>query len=288
MKTGWLWDLGKPRKPESPEVPEIREIPVDRIRPNPAQPRLHYEPQALEELAESIRENGLIQPILVQSPDEEGWYELIAGHRRWLAVQKLGLPVIRAIVESRDSGDSAVLALVENIQRRDLSCMEEARAIAALLEATGMTQQEAARRLGKSQPAVANKLRLLRLPGWVQEIVEEGQLSERHARALLRLEKEEDYRRVLAAVRERHLTVEQTEALVDACLEPPHDSGTKIVLLRDYRLFVNTLNRAVDTMAQAGIQVESQSYEEGEYLEYRIRIPKVQAYRQKNPAPAGR
>ena len=186
MKTGWLWDLGKPRTPETPAVPEIREIPVDRIRPNPAQPRLHYEPRALEELAESIRENGLIQPILVQSPDEEGWYELIAGHRRWLAVQKLGLPVIRAIVEDRDSGDSAVLALV------------------------------------------------------------------------------------------------------DACLEPPHDSGTRIVLLRDYRLFVNTLNRAVDTMAQAGIRVESESHEEGEYLEYRIRIPKVQAYRQKNPAPAGR
>lgn len=162
-------------------------------------------------------------------------------------------PTIRAIVENRTDTESAVLALVENIQRRDLDCMEEARAIAGLIESTGMTQQEAARRLGKSQPAVANKLRLLRLPGWVQEIVEEGQLSERHARALLRLEREEDLRRVLDQVRRRNLTVEQTEALVDDCLSAPKEPATRIVLLRDYRLFVNTLNRAVQTMAQAGI-----------------------------------
>ena len=162
--------------------------------------------------------------------------------------------------------------------------MEEARAIAGLIESTGMTQQGAARRLGKSQPAVANKLRLLRLPGWVQEIVEEGQLSERHARALLRLEREEDLRRVLDQVRRRNLTVEQTEALVDDCLSAPKEPATRIVLFRDYRLFVNTLNRAVQTMAQAGIRVEQESREEGEYVEYRIRVPKVQAYRQPVPA----
>lgn len=259
------------------------EVPVESIRPNPAQPRLSYESGALEELAESIRENGLIQPILVRQL-LDGDYELIAGHRRWMAVRKLGQPTIRAIVENRTDTESAVLALVENIQRRDLDCMEEARAIAGLIESTGMTQQEAARRLGKSQPAVANKLRLLRLPGWVQEIVEEGQLSERHARALLRLEREEDLRRVLDQVRRRNLTVEQTEALVDDCLSAPKEPATRIVLLRDYRLFVNTLNRAVQTMAQAGIRVEQESREEGEYVEYRIRVPKVQAYRQPVPA----
>ena len=186
MRTSWLerggfWDKGK-KQAEKPELPVIREIPVESIRPNPAQPRLSYESGALEELAESIRENGLIQPILVRQL-LDGDYELIAGHRRWMAVRKLGQPTIRAIVENRTDTESAVLALVENIQRRDLDCMEEARAIAGLIESTGMTQQEAARRLGKSQPAVANKLRLLRLPGWVQEIVEEGQLSERHARS---------------------------------------------------------------------------------------------------------
>lgn len=287
MRTSWLerggfWDKGKKQADER-KLPEIREIPVESIRPNPAQPRLTYEPRALDELAESIRENGLIQPVLVRQL-LDGDYELIAGHRRWLAVKQLGLPTVRAIVESRTDAESAVLALVENIQRRDLGCMEEARAIAGLLESTGMTQQEAARRLGKSQPAVANKLRLLRLPGWVQEIVEEGQLSERHARALLRLEREEDLRRVLDQVRRRNLTVEQTEALIDDCLADPKEPTTRIVLLRDYRLFVNTLNRAVDTMAQAGIRVEQESREEGEYLEYRIRIPKVQAYRQSAPS----
>ena len=264
MRTSWLerggfWDKGK-KQAEKPELPVIREIPV-----------------------ESIRENGLIQPILVRQL-LDGDYELIAGHRRWMAVRKLGQPTIRAIVENRTDTESAVLALVENIQRRDLDCMEEARAIAGLIESTGMTQQEAARRLGKSQPAVANKLRLLRLPGWVQEIVEEGQLSERHARALLRLEREEDLRRVLDQVRRRNLTVEQTEALVDDCLSAPKEPATRIVLLRDYRLFVNTLNRAVQTMAQAGIRVEQESREEGEYVEYRIRVPKVQAYRQPGPA----
>lgn len=286
MRTSWLerggfWDKGKKQADER-RLPEIREIPVESIRPNPAQPRLTYEPRALDELAESIRENGLIQPVLVRQL-LDGDYELIAGHRRWLAVKQLGLPAVRAIVESRTDAESAVLALVENIQRRDLGCMEEARAIAGLMESTGMTQQEAARRLGKSQPAVANKLRLLRLPGWVQEIVEEGQLSERHARALLRLEQEEDLRRVLEQVRRRNLTVEQTEALIDDCLADPKEPTTRIVLLRDYRLFVNTLKRAVDTMAQAGINVEQESREEGEFLEYRIRIPKVQAYRQSAP-----
>lgn len=287
MRTSWLerggfWDKGK-KQAEKAELPVIREIPVESIRPNPTQPRLSYESGALEELAESIRENGLIQPILVRQL-LDGDYELIAGHRRWMAVRKLGQPTIRAIVENRTDTESAVLALVENIQRRDLDCMEEARAIAGLIESTGMTQQGAARRLGKSQPAVANKLRLLRLPGWVQEIVEEGQLSERHARALLRLEREEDLRRVLDQVRRRNLTVEQTEALVDDCLSAPKEPATRIVLFRDYRLFVNTLNRAVQTMAQAGIRVEQESREEGEYVEYRIRVPKVQAYRQSVPA----
>ena len=212
----------------------------------------------MAELAESIRENGLIQPVLVRQL-LTGEYELIAGHRRWKAVQRLEWPTIRAIVENRTDTESAVMALVENIQRRDLSCMEEARAIAGLIESTGITQQEAAQRLGKSQPAVANKLRLLRLPGWVQEIVEQGQLSERHARALLRLEREEDLRQVLEQVRRRNLTVEQTEALIEDCLAGPKEPVTRIVLLRDYRLFMNTLNRAVQTMAQAGIQVEQQS-----------------------------
>ena len=149
MRTSWLerggfWDKGK-KQAEKPELPVIREIPVESIRPNPAQPRLSYESGALEELAESIRENGLIQPILVRQL-LDGDYELIAGHRRWMAVRKLGQPTIRAIVENRTDTESAVLALVENIQRRDLDCMEEARAIAGLIESTGMTQQEAARR----------------------------------------------------------------------------------------------------------------------------------------------
>ena len=254
-------------------------LPTGDIVPNPGQPRARFSRESLEELADSIREHGILQPLSVRRLPG-GQYELISGERRLRAAGIAGLTHVPCILVKAGDLESSLLALVENLQRRDLDCMEEARAIAGLIESTGMTQQEAARRLGKSQPAVANKLRLLRLPGWVQEIVEEGQLSERHARALLRLEREEDLRRVLDQVRRRNLTVEQTEALVDDCLSAPKEPATRIVLLRDYRLFVNTLNRAVQTMAQAGIRVEQESREEGEYVEYRIRVPKVQAYRQ--------
>ena len=257
----------------------LRRIRVSEIARNPNQPRKYFDPEAIAQLAESIRQYGVLNPLTVRRAPGGG-YELVAGERRLRAARVAGLNDVPCLLIAADNEDSSAIALVENLQRRDLDFFEEAYGFKRLIDQYGLTQEEAARKVGKTQSAVANKLRLLRLPGWVQEIVEEGQLSERHARALLRLEREEDLRRVLDQVRRRNLTVEQTEALVDDCLSAPKEPATRIVLLRDYRLFVNTLNRAVQTMAQAGIRVEQESREEGEYVEYRIRVPKVQAYRQ--------
>ena len=261
----------------------LRRIRVSEIARNPNQPRKYFDPEAIAQLAESIRQYGVLNPLTVRRAPGGG-YELVAGERRLRAARVAGLNDVPCLLIAADNEDSSAIALVENLQRRDLYFFEEAYGFKRLIDQYGLTQEEAARKVGKTQSAVANKLRLLRLPGWVQEIVEEGQLSERHARALLRLEREEDLRRVLDQVRRRNLTVEQTEALVDDCLSAPKEPATRIVLLRDYRLFVNTLNRAVQTMAQAGIRVEQESREEGEYVEYRIRVPKVQAYRQSVPA----
>ena len=262
---------------------KIFQIPVESIAPNPAQPRKTYGRKELTELAHSIEENGLLQPITVRRiRGGEKDFELIAGHRRLMATMALGQTHIKAIIEEITDEESAVLALVENMQRKDLSCFEEARAIAGLMQQLGLSQQETARRLGKSQPAVANKLRLLRLPDWVQQAVEEQGLSERHARALLRLEKEEDLKKTLAAISEKQLTVEETEKYIESLLTEKKEGGLRIVLLRDYRLFVNTITKAIDTMSLAGIQVASEKEEDEGYIQYHIRIPKVQAYRRRN------
>lgn len=266
---------------------KIVEIPVESIAPNPAQPRKTYGREELTELARSIEENGLLQPITVRrTRGADRDFELVAGHRRLMATMALGQTHIRAIVEEMTDEESAVLALVENMQRKDLSCFEEARAIAGLMQQLGLSQQETARRLGKSQPAVANKLRLLRLPDWVQRAVEERGLSERHARALLRLDREEDLKKALDTIAAKQLTVEETEKLVEGLLAEKKPGGVRIVLLRDYRLFVNTLAKAIDTMGLAGIRVDSQKEEDDEYIRYHISIPKAQACRRRGSGQA--
>ena len=274
MMTGFLTSTKERRQ---------RPILAVRISDILCQPDNQQDPKTLQALANRITQTGILQPFPVRKNADQR-YELVSGSEQFQAAKLAGLQIVPCILSDNHSRNAEILALVEQIQQQNLSFFEEASAIERLISHYGMTQEDAAAKLGKAQSTIANKLRLLRLPGWVQEIVEEGQLSERHARALLRLEREEDLRRVLDQVRRRNLTVEQTEALVDDCLSAPKEPATRIVLLRDYRLFVNTLNRAVQIMAQAGIRVEQESREEGEYVEYRIRVPKVQAYRQPVPA----
>ena len=236
--------------------------------------------EELEALAASIRENGLLQPITVRESDPGAGrpYTLIAGHRRWLAVRLLGEAEVPALVCSRTQTEAAVLALVENLQRADLGPMEEAEAIDALIRSTGLSQQETARRLGKSQSAIANKLRLLKLPGWVREEVEVLGLTERHARALLPLSEDEQFRRVLGILREKKCTVSETEALVARLLAPKKCRPKRKLLLRDYRILRNTIEKAVSAMASAGIPVETKEEEDGDSIVYTIRVPCARPY----------
>lgn len=178
-----------PTEPEGAEHPTYLEVPVDGIKPNPDQPRSRFDDEALDELAASITEVGVLQPVVV-SRDDDGTLYLIAGERRWRAARKAGLTTIPAVIRGATGETTLVEALVENVQRQDLTPLEEAHAYKQLLENTGMSQEDVATRVGKSRPAVSNTLRLLQLPGAVQRMIDNGALSAGHARALLGLDDE--------------------------------------------------------------------------------------------------
>ena len=200
----------------------VLEVPVADILPNPRQPRTTMEPASLAELAASIREHGLIQPLIVtrSRPTDRAPYQLIAGERRWRAAQMAGLSTVPVLLKEATPQQSLELALVENIQRADLNPLEEAEAFQALMADFGLSQQEVADQVGKSRVAVANTVRLLRLPHQVKALLAQGTLSEGHARALLSLEDDEQIVRGAEQVVARELTVRQTEELVRRLLAP--------------------------------------------------------------------
>jgi ParB family chromosome partitioning protein len=202
----------------------LREVPVGDIRPNPWQPRTHFDQQELQELADSIREHGVLQPVLVsQQPD--GTFQLITGERRWRAVQLAGLPTVPAMVKEATPQASLEMALVENIQRRDLNPLEEAHAYRQLLDEHGLTQERLAQRIGKSRVAVTNTLRMLHLPDAAREALANGEISEGHARAILMADGEEQRLQVLARVLDGHLSVRETEALAREINLPPRETA---------------------------------------------------------------
>lgn len=259
---------------------KISEIPIIKIRPNKAQPRKEFNEQELAALSQSIEENGLLQPITVRkiSPSE---YELIAGERRLRASVLAGLKKIPCIVIKCSDKESAVFALLENLQRSDLGIFEEARGISRLIRRYGLTQEEAARRLGKSQSTIANKLRLLRLTYEEQEWITSAGLTERHARALLRIEDDALRREALSKIISDNLNTQQTDALVSIMLSSADDDkqkqqGINKVVIKDVRIFVNTINKAIDTMRLAGIDAQSNKTDTDNFIEYTIRIPKKQ------------
>jgi ParB family transcriptional regulator, chromosome partitioning protein len=195
-----------------PSTVGLREVPVNSIRPNPWQPRTQFDEAELSELAQSIREHGVLQPVLVsQQPD--GTFQLITGERRWRAVQLAGMPTVPAMVKEATPQASLELALVENIQRRDLNPLEEAHAFRALLDEHGLTQEQLGQRIGKSRVTITNTLRLLNLPEPVREALLNGSITEGHARAILMANGESARLRVLERVLEQHLSVRDTEAL---------------------------------------------------------------------------
>lgn len=252
-------------------------IPQENIYPNPNQPRSRFDFDELEGLAQSIRQNGIIQPIAVRV-NASGNYELISGERRLRASRLIGISLIPCIIMEASDEKSALFALIENMQRSDLGFFEEASAIEKLIVDFNMSRDDVCRKLGKAAPTISNKLRLLKLPEDVRiKITQEG-LTERHARALLRLPTRAQLDRALSIISDKRLNVAESEKLIDQMLSADKSSKKPTVkLFKDVRIFVNTLNHAVDTMRRAGIEADSAKSETDEYIEYIVRIPKTRS-----------
>ena len=258
-------------QPKEKVVNKVLLLPVGEIAPNPAQPRMEFDEAALQGLAESIRENGVLQPVLVRKIDEHR-YELISGERRLRASKAAGKETIPAVIMDTSSQQSAVFAILENIQRRDLNLFEEAAALQSLIGEWGLTQEETAAKLGMAQSTVANKLRLLAFSAEEQQLMLGYQLTERHARALLRLRDDPRKEEAMRWIGERHLTVRQAEAYIEK-LVAEKSSPRRVLMVKDIRIFINTINQAIDTMKNAGIPAESSKVEKEDYIEYLVRIP---------------
>ena len=221
--------------PVTPVEPQkqIQVLPIQKLEPNRAQPRRDFDEEALGELAASISEHGLIQPIAVRQM-ENGYYQIIAGERRWRASRLAGLKEVPVNIIEADDQTAAELTLIENLQREDLNPMEEARGYEALITSFGMSQEEAAKSVGKSRPAVANALRLLKLPKAIVLLVEDGSLSAGHARALIPLPSEELQKEAAQKNMEQQLSVRQTEALIKRMLKPQTEPEPESILRVDY------------------------------------------------------
>jgi len=262
------------------DVKNIAYIKIENIRPNPYQPRKQFSKASLEELCESIKEYGVLQPINVRKISNST-YELVAGERRLRAAAMAGLTEIPAIVVDVNDNNSAIIALIENLQREDLHYMEEAEGYSNLLSEHNLTQEELAQKIGKSQSTIANKVRLLKLPPLVKKILTDNNLTERHARALLKLHDEQLQLKVLKHVCEKGLNVKKTEQLVERAIEKytrnemerkAEKKQTKAI--KDIRIFVNTVKQAIDLMKKSGVNAKAAQLDRGEYIEFIVRIPK--------------
>lgn len=265
------------------EENRVLEIPTIQIRPNKTQPRKSFDEDELRLLSQSISTNGILQPLTVRKLSQTE-YELVAGERRLRAAVLAGLTKVPCVLIRCTDKESAIFALLENIQRADLNMFEEARGINRLIRKYGLTQEEAAIRLGKKQSTVANKLRLLKLSMEEQDWILQAGLSERHARALLRIADEGIRKEVLSRIVAENLSAKDTEDIVVKLLcretvttSPAQD---KKFIVRDVRIFVNTINKAVDTMRLSGINAVAKKSETEEYIEYTVKIPKSEATKQ--------
>lgn len=272
-------------------------LPVCDIAPNPLQPRKHFDEEEITFLAESIKQYGLIQPIAVKRSDElpcininnekirSSEYEIIAGERRWRAAKRAGLKKIPCIIFQTDKQGSALLALEENIQRKELNIFEEAAAIQNLLLMTELTQVELAKKLSVSQSCISNKLRLLKLTAAERAFICGAALTERHARALVRIENENTRMFLLKKMVEKNMSASEAEKLVDDFLkgvfqkDNPKEKEvakkpTRIGVIKDMRFFFNTLDRATALLQDAGISTKTERVEHDEYMEVIIKVAK--------------
>lgn len=260
-------------------------LPVDELDPNPVQPRKNFPDGDLQELSDSIAQYGILNPLTVRLRDNK--YELVAGERRLRAARLAGLYDVPCILLDVSLEDASLIALVENLQRRDLDFLEEANGLNQLIKLFGMSQEEAARRIGKSQSAVANKLRLLKLPEDVLRSLCDNGLTERHGRALLRLPSAEAQRLALAYIIDRDLNVAATDNYIDSLLQSSDDEEKsepkRTFIMKDVRVFVNTILHGLDLMKQGGIEAGMHREETDEELILTIKIPKN---REQQPATA--
>lgn len=256
---------------------EVMQLPVKQIQPNRYQPRSVFNEEKIEELAKTINTHGIIQPIVVRKA-EDGKFEIIAGERRWRAVQLLGWENVSAIIREMNDAQTASVALIENLQREELTVIEEAVAYAKLLELQGLTQEALAQRLGKNQSTIANKLRLLKLPEQVQEALLQKHITERHARALIKLKDEEVQIKLLQEIVEHELNVKQTEERINKLLnnqEKPKKRKPKLKgVNKDIRIAMNTIRQSLSMVSDTGIDIESDEQDLDDYYQITIKIPK--------------
>lgn len=258
---------------------KVLDIPIIRIRPNKTQPRKNFDEEELMSLARSISANGILQPLTVRKLSDTE-YELVAGERRLRASVLAGLETVPCVLIKCTDKESAVFALIENLQRADLNMFEEARGISRLIRKFDITQEEAAIKLGKKQSTVANKLRLLKLSLEEQDWITQAGLSERHARALLRIEDEELRKKTLSQIISDGLNATEAEAFISEFLHQNTIADRKQdrkFIVKDLRIFVNTINKAVDAMRLSGINAIAKRTESDEFIEYTVKIPKAEA-----------
>ncbi|NLX63894.1 MAG: nucleoid occlusion protein [Clostridiaceae bacterium] len=272
--------LEKKYEEKKSDEKKITMIPIDLIRPNPYQPRKKFDNSSLDELCQSIQQYGVIQPINVRKVNNSH-YELVAGERRLRAAAMAGLKEVPAIIVDVGEDDSAIMALIENLQREDLGYLEEAEGYRNLIKEHGLTQEELAQKIGKSQSTIANKIRILRLSPMIKKILTDNGLTERHARALLKIEDEQIQLKVLQKVVEKGLNVRKTEELVQKALEKycnqgktEESKGRVTKSIKDIRIFVNTIRQAIDTMKRSGVNARAAQIDRGDFLEFIVRIPK--------------
>lgn len=256
----------------------ILDLPIAEIQPNPFQPRVYFDPAQLEELANSIRQYGVLQPVIVRLVDEK--YQLVSGERRFRASMLAGRETIPALLRQLGDREVAEMALIENLQREDLNYFEEAEGYARLIQEFQITQEEVARKMGKSQPTVANKLRLLHISERVRREISVDVITERHVRSLLKLKNEEQQLDVLNRIYKNNLNVRQTDELIENMLiteeKNMREQKKKKMMkaIKDMKIFVNTIRGTVKTIQDAGLPAEVTENENDDYLEVVIRLPK--------------
>lgn len=255
---------------------EVQAVPIHLVTAGEFQPRREFEQESLEELAASIEVHGLLQPILLR-PAAIG-YEVIVGERRLRACKLLEWEVIPAIIRDVADKEAAEYALIENLQREDLHVLEVADGYERLLREFDLTQEELGERLGISQANIANKLRLLKLPASVREIISREMLSERHGRALLRLKKEKDQLRIAKVAAAEQLSVKETERLVEELLKPANPAveskGSRKLIIKDIRLFTNSIRELIDTLKSSGLKVDLKEEEDDRAYQILVTVEK--------------